>query len=167
MKLNKYRIADIVVPFSQKCDISHLMPEQVSGINREKEFFEPSHQIGNDTSKYQIVPPNYFACNLMHVGRDVLLPIAYNHSGHEKYVSPAYTIFRLKKNCGVIDEYFILLLNSNERDRYFWFHADASVRDGMTWSDFCDIEISAPDRRTRSAEVCCHLQSYASQPAEL
>lgn len=163
MKLNKYRIADIVVPFSQKCDISHLMPEQVSGINREKEFFEPSHQIGNDTSKYQIVPPNYFACNLMHVGRDVLLPIAYNHSGHEKYVSPAYTIFRLKKNCGVIDEYFILLLNSNERDRYFWFHADASVRDGMTWSDFCDIEISAPDVHVQQRYVAIYKAMQANQ----
>ena len=163
MKLNKYRIADIVVPFSQKCDISHLMPEQVSGINREKEFFEPSHQTGNDTSKYQIVPPNYFACNLMHVGRDVLLPIAYNHSGHEKYVSPAYTIFRLKKNCGVIDEYFILLLNSNERDRYFWFHADASVRDGMTWSDFCDIEISAPDVHVQQRYVAIYKAMQANQ----
>ena len=163
MKLNKYRIADIVVPFSQKCDISHLMPEQVSGINREKEFFEPSHQIGNDTSKYQIVPPNYFACNLMHVGRDVLLPIAYNHSGHEKYVSPAYTIFRLKKNCGVIDEYFILLLNSNERDRYFWFHADVSVRDGMTWSDFCDIEISAPDVHVQQRYVAIYKAMQANQ----
>lgn len=163
MKLNKYRIADIVVPFSQKCDISHLMPEQVSGINREKEFFEPSHQIGNDTSKYQIVPPNYFACNLMHVGRDVLLPIAYNHSGHEKYVSPAYTIFRLKKNCGVIDEYLILLLNSNERDRYFWFHADASVRDGMTWSDFCDIEISAPDVHVQQRYVAIYKAMQANQ----
>ena len=163
MKLNKYKIADIVVPFSQKCDISHLMPEQVSGINREKEFFEPSHQIGNDTSKYQIVPPNYFACNLMHVGRDVLLPIAYNHSGHEKYVSPAYTIFRLKKNCGVIDEYLILLLNSNERDRYLWFHADASVRDGMTWSDFCDIEISAPDVHVQQRYVAIYKAMQANQ----
>lgn len=99
----------------------------------------------------------------MHVGRDVLLPIAYNHSGHEKYVSPAYTIFRLKKNCGVIDEYFILLLNSNERDRCFWFHADASVRDGMTWSDFCDIEISAPDVHVQQRYVAIYKAMQANQ----
>lgn len=163
MTLNKYKIADIAVPFSQKCGISHLLPEQVSGINREKEFFEPSHQVGDDTSKYQIVPPNYFACNLMHVGRDVVLPIAYNHSGHEKYVSPAYTIFRLKENCGIIDEYFILLLNSKERDRYFWFHADASVRDGMTWGDFCDIEISVPDVYVQQKYVAIYKAMQANQ----
>lgn len=163
MKLNKYKIADIAVPFSKKCGIPDLTPYQVSGVNREKEFFEPSHQVGGDTSKYQIVPPNHFACNLMHVGRDVVLPIAYNHSGHEKYVSPAYTIFRLKENCGIIDEYFFLMLKSDERDRYFWFHADASVRDGMTWSDFCDIDISVPDVDVQRKYVAIYKAMQANQ----
>ena len=42
--------------------------------------------VGKETSKYQIVPTGFFACNLMHVGRDVVLPIAYNHSAKQKYV---------------------------------------------------------------------------------
>ena len=163
MTLNKYRIADVAIPYSQKCEIPNLTPNQVSGINRDKEFFEPSHQVGGDTSKYQIVPPGFFACNLMHVGRDVVLPIAYNHSGRDKYVSPAYTIFHLKKNCGIIDEYFFLMLKSDERDRYFWFHADASVRDGMTWRDFCDIEISVPDITIQRKYVAIYKAMQANQ----
>ena len=163
MTLNKYRIADVAIPYSQKCEIPNLTPNQVSGINRDKEFFEPSHQVGGDTSKYQIVPPGFFACNLMHVGRDVVLPIAYNHSGRDKYVSPAYTIFHLKKNCGIIDEYFFLMLKSDERDRYFWFHADASVRDGMTWRDFCDIEISVPDITIQRKYVAIYKAKQANQ----
>lgn len=153
MTLNKYKLGSLMIPYSQKCGIPNLTPYQVSGVNKDKEFFEPSHQIGEDTSKYQIVPPRHFACNLMHVGRDRVLPIAYNHSGKDKIVSPAYTVFSLKESCGVLDDYFFIMLKCEEQDRYFWFHADASVRDGMSWSDFCDIEIIVPDIPTQQKYV--------------
>ena len=67
----------------------------------------------------------------MHVGRDVVLPIAYNHSEKNKIVSPAYFVFKFKKNEELLSDYFFLFLKSDERDRYFWFNADSSVRDGM------------------------------------
>lgn len=80
MRLNKYKLGSLIIPYSKKCGIPNLTAYQVSGVNKDKEFFEPSHQVGEDTSKYQVVPPRHFACNLMHVGRDRVLPIAYNHS---------------------------------------------------------------------------------------
>lgn len=134
-----------MIPFSKACGIPNLDENQVSGVNREKEFFEPSRQVGTDTSKYQLVPLKHFACNLMHVGRDKVLPIAYNHSNKEKIVSPAYSVFSLKKDCGVLDDYFFLMLKSDERDRFFWFQTDSSIRDGMSWEDFCNVEITVPD----------------------
>jgi type I restriction enzyme S subunit len=152
-----------MIPYSQKCGIPNLTPYQVSGVNKDKEFFEPSHQVGEDTSKYQIVPPRHFACNLMHVGRDRVLPIAYNHSEHEKVVSPAYTVFSLKESCGVLDDYFFIMLKCEEQDRYFWFHADASVRDGMSWSDFCDVEITVPDIPTQQKYVDIYKAMVANQ----
>lgn len=163
MALNKYKLGELVVPHSEKCGIANLTPYQVSGVNREKEFFEPSHQVGEDTSKYQVVPPKYFACNLMHVGRDCVLPIAWNHSGNVKYVSPAYTVFSLKQNCGVLDEYLFMLLKSEEKDRYFWFHADASVRDGMSWQNFCDVEICVPPLPTQQKYVDIYKAMVANQ----
>ncbi len=163
MGLSNHRLGDIILPFSQKCGIPNLTPYQVSGVNREKEFFEPSHQVGEDTSKYQIVPPRHFACNLMHVGRDKVLPIAYNHSDHVKYVSPAYTIFSIKEKCGVLDEYFFLMLKSDERDRFFWFHADSSVRDGMPWTEFCSVVISVPDIQTQRKYVDLYKAMVANQ----
>ncbi len=152
-----------MVPYSKKCGIPNLTPYQVSGVNRDKEFFEPSHQVGEDTSKYQVVPPCHFACNLMHVGRDRVLPIAYNHSKKDKYVSPAYTVFSLKEGCGVLDDYFFIMLKCEEQDRYFWFHADASVRDGMSWSDFCDVEITVPDLPTQQKYVDIYNAMAANQ----
>lgn len=144
MALTKIKLGKYLELFSQKCNIPNLTNNQVSGVNKEKEFFEPSSQVGGDTSKYKIVPPNYFACNLMHVGRDVVLPIAYNHSGKNKIVSPAYFVFKFKENDELISDYFFIFLKSSERDRYFWFHTDGSVRDGMSWEDFVDVEIELP-----------------------
>lgn len=163
MALSRYKLGELVVPHSEKCGIANLTPYQVSGVNREKEFFEPSHQVGEDTSKYQVVPPKYFACNLMHVGRDCVLPVAWNHSGNVKYVSPAYTVFSLKQNCGVLEEYLFMLLKSEEKDRYFWFHADASVRDGMSWQNFCDVEICVPDLSTQQKYVDIYKAMVANQ----
>jgi type I restriction enzyme S subunit len=163
MGLNKIKITDIAVPLSRKSGIPDLTPYQVSGINKEKEFFEPSRQVGSNTSNYLVVPPRFFACNLMHVGRDVVLPIAYNHSNQDKYVSPAYTVFRLKDNCGIMEEYFFMMLKSDERDRFFWFHSDSSVRDGMTWSNFCDIEISVPNLPTQQKYVAVYKAMEANQ----
>lgn len=163
MALTKYKLGCLMIPFSQKCGITNLTPYQVSGVNKDKEFFEPSHQVGEDTSKYQIVPPRHFACNLMHVGRDRVLPIAYNHSLDNKIVSPAYTIFSLRESCGVLDDYLFIMLKCEELDRYFWFHADGSVRDGMSWSDFCDIEITVPDIPTQQKYVDIYNAMVANQ----
>lgn len=144
MALTKIKLGKYIELYSEKCNIPNLINNDVSGVNREKEFFEPSNQVGTDTSKYKIVPQNYFACNLMHVGRDIVLPIAYNHSEKRKVVSPAYIVFKLKDNDEILGDYFFLYLKSSERDRYFWFNTDGSVRDGMTFEDFVNVEIEIP-----------------------
>lgn len=173
MGLNKYHIGDLIEPYSKKCGISNLLPDDVSGINIDKEFFEPAKQVGEDTCGYKVVPPNYFACNLMHVGRDEVLPVALNHSGHNKIVSPAYSVFRIKNENAVMKEYFFILLKSSEKDRYFWFHTDSSIRQGLPWEDFCDIEISFPsiEQQRKYVDVYLSLQknleSYQSKVDEL
>ena len=144
MALTKYRLGDFLELFNERCGVPDLTAWDISGVNSDKEFFEPSKQAGSDTSNYKIVPPDYFACNLMHVGRDVVLPIALNHSGKQKIVSPAYTVFKIKDGTPLLKEYFFMMLKSEERDRYFWFHTDASVRDGMLWDDFCDLDVELP-----------------------
>lgn len=144
MALKKIKLGDYLIPYKEQCGISNLTPYDISGINKDKEFFEPSRQTGENTSNYQNVPPQYFACNLMHVGRDKVLPIAYNHTQQVKRVSPAYSIFRLKENSDLLDYYFFLYLKSDERDRFFWFNTDASIRDGMSWDDLCNVEFNIP-----------------------
>lgn len=62
-----------------------------------------------------------------------------------------------KRLFSILKEYFFLLLNSKERDRYFWFHTDSSVRDGMEWSAFCDLEIEVPDISVQRKYVDIYL----------
>lgn len=163
MELSRYMLGDFLKFYSQQCDIPDLTESDVSGINKDKEFFEPSKQVGADTSKYKIVPPNHFACNLMHVGRDKILPIALNHTQKEKIVSPAYTVFSIIQGTPLLTDYFFIMLKSEERDRAFWFNTDSSVRDGMSLKDFCAIEIDLPPLAIQQKYVDVYNAMIANQ----
>lgn len=165
MGFNRIRIGDIVELHKENCGIPNLTVWDISGINKDKEFFEPSKQVGADTSNYKIVPPNYFACNLMHVGRDVVLPISLNTTKKNKVVSPAYTIFKLTNNEKLLNEYFFVWLKSPEKDRFFWLFTDASVRDGLSWDDFCNIEITVPPIEIQKKYVAVYQAMLANQQA--
>ena len=143
-KINKVRIGDCIELVKIKCGIPNLTVFDVSGVNKEKEFFEPTKQIGKDTSDYKIVPPGCFATNLMHVGRDVVLPIALNRTDKNKIVSPAYTVFKFINESQLLKDYFFIYLNSTEKDRFFWFNCDSSIRDGLDWEIFCNIVLEVP-----------------------
>lgn len=45
MGVKKVRLGELIEPFSKVCNIPDLCPDIVSGINSDKEFFEPSHQV--------------------------------------------------------------------------------------------------------------------------
>lgn len=163
MGLTRYKIGEFVSTYNVKCGIPDLTENDISGVNREKELFAPSHQVGSNTSSYKVVPPGYFACNLMHVGRDKVLPIAMNHSEVNCIVSPAYTIFSFDGKDALLPDYFFIYLKSEERDRCFWFHTDASVRDGMSWDDFCDLEIEVPSTDIQQKFVDIYNAMVANQ----
>ena len=165
MGLNKVRIGDCVELYSEACGIPNLTIYDISGVNRDKEFFSPSKSVGEDTSKYKVVPPGYFACNLMHVGRDVVLPIALNTTEQNVIVTAAYSVFKLTDEKSIIKEYFLMFCKSPEKDRNFWFHTDSSVRDGMSWKDFCDITIELPSVEIQKKFVSVYKAMVENQQA--
>ena len=165
MGLSRIRIGDYITPHKEICNIPNLTCWDVSGVNKEKEFFLPSQQVGKNTSKYKVVPPNFFACNLMHVGRDCALPIAMNTTNENKIVSPAYAVFKLNDENVLLRKFLFILISSREKDRYFWFHCDSSVRDGMEWKSFCDLEFDIPDIPTQQKYVDVYDAMCANQKA--
>lgn len=120
---------------------------EISGINIEKGFIPTvADMMGVDTSKYKLVPYGFYACNLMHIGRDVTIPVAYNDSQCNIAVSPAYYSFHIKdeKKDKLLPGYLELIFAREEFGRLAWFHTDGSIRGNLPEKDFKDILIPVP-----------------------
>ena len=141
---------------------------EISGINIGKGFIPTvANMNGIDTSKYKLVPHNYFACNLMHIGRDVTIPLAYNSSHENVAVSPAYYTFHIKeeKKDEILPEYLEMILTREEFGRVAWFHTDASIRGNLPEKDFKEILIPVPhiDIQRELVDVYNGVKALAEQ----
>lgn len=117
----------------------------IAGVDINKAFIvSHANLIESDTSKYKVVKQWNFACNLMHIGRDVKIPVAINASDVDLYVSPAYYVFKLKKCAYILPLYLYIELNRYEFDRLTWFYFDSSVRGNLKEDRFLDIRIPLP-----------------------
>lgn len=112
----------------------------------------PSVASGADLTKYKIVSKGQFACNLMHVGRDVAVPVALQDADKPLIVSPAYLVFSIKDQ-DVLPEYVLMWLSRAETDRYAWFMSDTNVRSGMEKKRFYEIDIPIPTRAEQESLI--------------
>ena len=92
--------------------------QSVNGVNKDKRFM-PSVANGADLTKYKLVRKNQFSCNLMHVGRDVAVPVALNSNDEPIIVSPAYIVFSVK-NDSIIPEMSFLEKSSRVASNIFF-----------------------------------------------
>lgn len=124
---------------------SSLITDKVLGISINK-IFMPSvaNTVGTDLSKYKVVTKGVFACNPMHVGRDGKIPVALYIEDKPAIVSPAYFVFKVKNENRLLPIFLMLCFKRFDFDRLCWFVSDASVRGGITWDEFCKIEIPVP-----------------------
>lgn len=137
-------LGTLIEKYRQKCGDTSAI---VSGVDINKQFIPTRANLNEtDTSGYYLVPPSYFACNLMHIGRDERIPIAYNSSSHNYVVTSAYYVFCVRKNKreAILDEYLYIIFNTKEFDRLTWFYTDSSVRGNLKEDRFLDIEIPFP-----------------------
>ena len=124
---------------------------EVKGVNKEK-IFMPAVASGDDLSKYKIVRKNQFACNLMHVGRDVAIPIALQTEETPITVSPAYVVFDIN-NAEILPQYVLIWLSRSETDRHAWFMCDNNIRGGMEKKRFFEMDIPIPSLEDQNALV--------------
>lgn len=124
----------------------HLQVKTLLGVNLDKKFFPSiANIVGTDLSTYKIVRKGQFACKLMSVGRDGILPIGFLEDYDEAIVSGAYYAFKIKDESKLIPKYLMLCLSRPEFDRELWFSSGGDVRGGTNWDDLCDIAIPVPD----------------------
>lgn len=138
------RLGDYIEQFRHKCANNDAI---VSGVDINKQFIPTRANLeGIDISGYYLVPPTFFACNLMHIGRDERLPIAYNNTSTNLVVTSAYYVFHVKKDkCDeILSEYLYIIFCNKEIDRLTWFYTDSSIRGNLRENRFLDIEIPLP-----------------------
>lgn len=123
-----------------------------SNASNKDKLFMPSVANGADLTKYKLVRKNQFSCNLMHVGRDVAVPVALNSHDEPIIVSPAYIVFNVK-NDSIIPEFLLMWLSRTETDRYAWFMCDTNVRSGMEKKRFFEIDIPVPSIQEQRAII--------------
>lgn len=147
------RLGEIIEPVRISCGASS--PEVV-GVDINHRFIPTRANLtGVDTSKYLVVPQGCFACNLMHIGRDERIPLAYNDTGRDLVITHAYYVFRVRldKKTEVLPLYLFLYLCRSETDRYTWLCTDSSVRGNLPESRLFDITIPVPDIKAQQQLV--------------
>jgi len=123
-----------------------LATTNLLGVNIYKNFMPSvANSSGLDLSKYKLIQNGQFATNLMHVNRDEVLPVALFQSNDTAIVSPAYTTFEVLNENELLPEFLMMEFQRPEFDRRAWTYCDSSVRGGLDWNRFCDIEIPIPD----------------------
>ncbi len=116
------------------------------GVNIYKNFMPSvANTSGVDLSKYKIIRKGQFATNIMHVNRDEILPVALYQNDEPAIVSPAYMTFEVKDENELLPEFLMMEFQRPEFDRRAWTYCDSSVRGGLEWERFCEIQIPIPD----------------------
>lgn len=124
---------------------SDLVITNLLGVNIDKNFMTSvANTSGVDLSKYKIIRKGQFATNIMHVNRDEILPVALYQNDEPAIVSPAYMTFEVINENELLPEFLMIEFQRPELDRRAWTYCDSSVRGGLEWERFCDIEIPIP-----------------------
>lgn len=144
MKSNYRPLGDYIKLVDERNEDGKI--ERLLGINITKNFMPSVANVSEtDLSKYKVIRKGHFACNIMHVGRDERLPIALYVENEDAIVSPAYKVFVVKDRSEILPEYLMIIFQRSEFDRFTWFVCDSSIRGGLEWDRFCEIEIPVPD----------------------
>lgn len=160
MALSRLKIGDII----RVCDERNRNGENYPfyGINISKEFMPSVANTQNvDKTKYKIVRYKRFVFSGMQTGRDNCIRISMYAEHNPILVSPAYTAFEVT-NSNVLPEYFFMIFQSKEMDRYGAFLSDSSVRANLDWDRFCDIELEIPSLEIQKKYVAMYESLLAN-----
>lgn len=118
--------------------------KDVEGINITKQFMPTLANTTNiNLNRYKVVQKSQIAYSGMQTGRDRCIRIALQTTDKPKIVSPAYTVFEVKKD-RILPEFIMMWFSRAESDRRGWFMSDSSVRSNLDLDRFYETEIPVP-----------------------
>ena len=143
MKNNYKRIGDYIHLVNNRN--KDLAITNLLGVNISKNFMPSvANTSGVDLSKYKIIRKGQFATNIMHVNRDEILPVGLYENDEPAIVSPAYMTFEVNDESELMPEFLMMEFQRPEFDRMAWNYCDSSVRGGLEWERFCEMQIPIP-----------------------
>lgn len=136
------KLSDIVKPINVKN--SNNEDYILLGLNCNKEFMPSiANTIGTDLSKYKIIKKGQFACSLMQVARDGLVPICRLADYEFAIMSSAYSIFEVF-NENVNPDYLMCFFRTQRFDDNAMFFSAGGIRGALSWERFLDIDVPIP-----------------------
>lgn len=119
----------------------NLAITQVLSVTNSRGFVRPEDQFdrqvaSDNLSNYKVVSKGEYAYNPSRVN---VGSIARLDGWNEGVLSPMYTVFSIKKNSGLNSELFLHWLNSHEAKQRIRLSAQGSVRETVSFDDFCAI----------------------------
>ena len=143
MGLSKIKIEKLVSMVNIKNEENRDLP--FYGINKDKQFMPTQASVASlDRKNYKIMTTGRFVFSGMQTGRDMCIRIGLYTNQFDALISPAYTTIEISSN-QVLPEFFFMVFNSKEMDRYGAFLSDGSVRANLDLEVFCGIELTLPD----------------------
>lgn len=165
MKSNYKRLGDYIQLVDVRNRDNAISENRLLGININKQFMPSVANVsGTDLSRYKVIRKGLFACNVMHVGRDERIPISFYTDDEPAIISPAYLMFELK-NGDILPEFLMMHFMRPEFDRYAGYICDSSIRGGLEWDRFCDVEIPIPDITEQQKYVALYKALQKNQQA--
>ena len=145
------QLRDIVIQVNEKNSAKYDVP--LLGLNCSKEFMPSiANIIGTDLTKYKIIRKGEFACSLMQVARDGLVPIRLLEEYEVAIMSSAYFIFKVV-NKDVLPEYLMLFFRTKRFDDNAMFYSSGGIRGALSWDRFLDIDVPVPDLNSQKKIV--------------
>lgn len=122
-----------------------LKVPRLLGVTLDKKFIPSvANTVGVNMANYKIIRKNQLACKLMSVGRDEKIPVSILKEYDEALVSSAYFVFEPNDENVLLADYLMMWLSRSETDRWVGFISGGDVRGGISWDDFCELQIVVP-----------------------
>jgi type I restriction enzyme S subunit len=111
------------------------------GVSNEDGITKSKYAAEDKAEDYKIIEKGCFAYNPYRIN---VGSIAYLNDNIKGLISPAYVIFKPKKN-SIRPELLLKFLKSSEGLRQIKLHARGTVRQALRFEDLCKIELNLPD----------------------
>jgi type I restriction enzyme S subunit len=145
MRLNKYRLGELISLSETTNSKNQFGLESLKGISIKKVFIETKADMDNvSLTPYLHVKPDSFAYVTITSRNGEKITIAHNDTNTTYIVSSSYIVFSVSHKHILHSDYLFMYFNRPEFDRYARFNSWGSAREAFSWDDMCDVPITLP-----------------------